>query len=215
MFTGIIETIGTIREFRRRPTGARIAVGAPDIAAAVRPGESLAVDGACLTVAALVGDGVVCDLSAETVSRTTLGELRVGMRVNLERPLRLGDRVGGHLVSGHVDGVGQLVGRTPQGDGAVYRIRFPASLGSLLVPKGSVAVDGISLTVAVLAEQHFEVALIPYTLRGTTLPEKRVGAQLNLEADLVGKYVARLVAGREGWQQTDVLLPLLKEHGFA
>ena len=135
------------------------------------------MEGACLTVTAVAGTAMACDLSAETLARTTLGALRVGTRVNLERPLRLGDRVGGHLVSGHVDGVGRLVGRTPQGEGAVYRIRFPESLASCLVSKGSVAVDGISLTVAALAGLHFDVAVIPYTLQGTTLAEKRVGAR--------------------------------------
>lgn len=216
MFTGIIETVGIIRAFVRHPAGARMTIGAPAIADAARPGDSLAVDGACLTVAVLAGDAVACDLSAETLSRTTLGALRVGGRVNLERPLRLGDRVGGHLVSGHVDAVGQLVGRFPQGEAAVHRVRFPESLAPFLVPKGSVAVDGISLTVAALAGRHFDVAVIPYTLRGTTLVEKRVGAQLNLEADLIGKYVARLAAGRAaGPPSGDLTLMALKEHGFA
>jgi len=216
VFTGIIETVGTIRAFVRHPAGARVTIGAATIAESARLGDSLAVDGACLTVAALAGDSVACDLSAETLSRTTLGTLRVGTRVNLERPLRLGDRVGGHLVSGHVDALGQLVGRLPQGEGAMYRIRFPESLAPFLVPKGSVAVDGISLTVAALAERHFDVAAIPYTLRGTTLAEKRVGARLNLEADLIGKYVARLAAGRAPRRPSgNLTLQSLKEHGFA
>jgi len=216
VFTGIIETIGTIREITRRPNGARLGIDAAAIVASARLGDSLAVDGACLTVAALAGNAVTCDLSAETLSRTTLGTLRVGMRVNLERPLRLGDRVGGHLVSGHVDAVGQIVGRVPQGDGAVYRIQFPESLAPLLVPKGSVAVDGISLTVAALTGHRFDVAVIPYTLQGTTLAEKRVGARLNLEADLIGKYVARLAAKGEPPRNTgELTLTVLKEHGFA
>jgi riboflavin synthase len=216
VFTGIIETVGTIRAFVRHPAGARVTIGAPAIAETARLGDSLAVDGACLTVAELAGDALVCDLSTETLARTTLGVLRVGTRVNLERPLRLGDRVGGHLVSGHVDAVGHLVGRFPQGEGVTDRIRFPESLAPFLVPKGSVAVDGISLTVAALAAHHFDVAVIPYTLRGTTLAEKRVGAQLNLEADLIGKYVARLAAGRTaGPPSGEVTLMALKEHGFA
>ena len=216
MFTGIIETVGIVRAFVRRPAGARVTISAATIAETARLGDSLAVDGACLTVAALAGDSVACDLSVETLSRTTLGTLRVGTRVNLERPLRLGDRVGGHLVSGHVDALGQLASRLPQGEGAVYRIRFPETLAPFLVPKGSVAVDGISLTVAALASQHFDVAVIPYTLQGTTLAEKRVGARLNLEADLIGKYVARLAAGRTAGPPTgELTLTALKEHGFA
>jgi riboflavin synthase len=216
VFTGIIEAIGTVRQFTRHSTGARVEIAAATIAQATRPGESLAVEGACLTVTAVAGAAMACDLSAETLARTTLGGLRAGTRVNLERPLRLGDRVGGHLVSGHVDAVGQLVGRIPQGDGAVYRIRFPESLAPLLVPKGSVAVDGISLTVAALVGHRFDVAVIPFTLQGTTLAEKRAGARLNLEADLVGKYVARLAAGRGmAPGASDVTLTVLKEYGFA
>jgi riboflavin synthase len=216
VFTGIIETIGTIRDFIRDPNGARVTIGAVAIAGSARLGDSLAVDGACLTVASLDGEAVVCDLSAETLARTTLGGLRVGTRVNLERPLRLGDPVGGHLVGGHVDAVGQVIGRVPQGEGVVYRIRFPHHLAPFLVPKGSVAVDGISLTVAALASRHFEVAVIPFTLRATTLGAKPVGAPVNLEADLIGKYVARLAAGREPWHPgPGVTLSVLKEHGFA
>lgn len=216
VFTGIIETVGTVRGLVRRPAGARVTIGAPAIAESARLGDSLAVDGACLTVTALAGDAVGCDLSAETLSRTTLGSLRIGARVNLERPLRLGDRLGGHLVSGHVDAVGQLVDRLSRGDGAVYRIRFPESLVPLLVPKGSVAVDGISLTVAALAGRHFDVAVIPFTLRATTLAEKRAGDRLNLEADLVGKYVARLIPGGGATPPGGGLtLTTLKEHGFA
>jgi riboflavin synthase len=216
VFTGIIEAIGTVREFIRRPNGGRLRIEGAAIVPSARPGDSLAVDGACLTVAALDGHTAICDLSAETLSRTTLGTLRAGVRVNLERPLRLGDRVGGHLVSGHIDAVGQLVGRVPQGDSAVYRIQFPASLAPLLVPKGSVAVNGISLTVAALAGNRFDVAVIPYTLQGTTLPEKGVGARLNLEADLVGKYVARLAARGESRLDAGQLnVTILKEHGFA
>lgn len=216
MFTGIIEAIGTIRELTRHPHGARLAIDAATIAPSAHLGDSLAVDGACLTVAALAGNTVVCDLSAETLSRTTLGALRVGARVNLERPLRLGDRVGGHLVSGHVDAVGRLVGRMPQGEGALYRIQFPAFLASLVVPKGSVAVDGISLTVAALIGHRFDVAVVPHTLRGTTLADKRVGAPLNLEADLVGKYVARLAVGRQPARSAgDLTMAMLEEHGFA
>jgi riboflavin synthase len=216
VFTGIIETVGTVRGFTRHATGARVQIEAASLAQSGRLGDSVAVDGACLTVSSMAGDSVVCDLSVETLARTTLGRLRVGTHVNLERPLRLGDRVGGHLVSGHVDAVGQLVRRVQQGEGALYRIRYPVSLSPLLVPKGSVAVDGISLTVAALTAQNFDVAVIPHTLSGTTLAEKRVGAQLNLETDIIGKYVARLGMGSERSRRTDdMILRVLKEHGFA
>ena len=216
MFTGIIEVIGTVQEFSRQGDGARVHIGAGPLAEGLRLGESIAVEGACLTVTALRGNGFAADLSVETLKRTTLGRLRAGARVNLERPLRLGDRLGGHLVTGHVDGVGQLAERVPQGDGEFIRTRFPRELGSLLVMKGSIAVDGISLTVAELSRDAFGVAIIPHTLEHTTLRDKRVGDPVNLEADLLGKHVARLLVGRfEATGQAGLTLAMLQEHGFA
>ena len=179
-------------------------------------GDSIAVDGACLTATAVNGGRFTCDLSAETLARTTLGTLRVGGRVNLERPLRLGDRLGGHLVTGHVDAVGRIAGWTPQGDAAFMRFDLPPVLHPLLVLKGSIAVDGISLTVAELTRETFGVALIPHTLRHTILGEKRVGDQVNLEADLLGKHIARLLSAHPGlFEKGSLTLALLQEHGFA
>ncbi|MGE5850193.1 MAG: riboflavin synthase [Candidatus Methylomirabilota bacterium] len=233
MFTGIIEAIGTVQGFSRQGEGARVRIGAGALAEGLRLGDSVAVEGACLTVTALRGDGFSADLSVETLARTTLGRLRAGMRVNLERPLRLGDRLGGHLVSGHVDAVGQIVERTPQGDGEFMRIRFPRELEPLLVMKGSIAVDGISLTVAELSRDTFGVAIIPHTLEHTTLSDKRAGDAVNLEADLLGKHVARLLTLRAGvslraggvsepeagrgdaTRQGGLTLAMLQEHGFA
>ena len=214
MFTGIIEAIGTVRALpRREVNGACVTIQA---ALELSLGESVAVDGACLTVTALTRDGFTCDLSAETLSRTTLGALCPGARVNLERPLRLGDRLGGHLVTGHVDEVGEIAATTPQGDGAFLRVGFPRSLSRLLVMKGSIAVDGISLTIAELTEDTFGVALIPYTLQGTTLGAKRPGSAVNLEADLLGKYVARYLGeGQVPASGGGLTLSLLQEHGFA
>ncbi len=216
MFTGIIEAIGTVREFRRRGAEARARIEAGPLAEGLRPGDSIAVDGACLTVTARAGTGFTCDLSAETLTRTTLGALRVGSRVNLERPVRLGDRLGGHLVTGHVDAVGEILRRRGQGDGEFWHFRLPPDLTPLLVMKGSIAVDGISLTVADLARDAFGVALIPHTLRHTTLGGKRVGDAVNLEADLLGKHVARFLAARaEAAGRPALSLAFLKEHGFA
>ena len=238
MFTGIIEAIGTVRECRRKPGGAWAHIGAAPLAEGLRVGDSIAVDGACLTVTALKGDGFTCDLSAETLDRTTLGTLRAGSRVNLERPLCLGDRLGGHLVSGHVDAVGEVAGRTSQGDGEFWRFRFPQDLAPLLVMKGSIAVDGISLTIAELSRDTFGVALIPHTLHHTTLGGKRAGDPVNLEADLLGKHVARLLAlpagfhpgggstpeggpsgleagGSDSAGRRGLTLAFLEEHGFA
>jgi riboflavin synthase len=216
VFTGIIESMGTVRELVRRRSGARAHIGAGAMAKTLQIGESIAVDGACLTVTGVKADGFTCDLSPETLSRTTLGALRAGMRVNLERPLRLGDRLGGHLVTGHVDGVGWIAGRARQGDGEFMRFRFPTGLDRLLVMKGSIAVDGISLTVAELSRNTFGVALIPHTLRATTLGGKRVGDPVNLEGDLMGKYVVRILGNRPGPRRKRGLdHSLLQEHGFA
>lgn len=216
MFTGIIEAVGSLRRLVRRGENAQLEIAAAALAATARLGDSIAVNGACLTIAALAGDSLVCDLSTETLVRTTLGGLRKGSRVNLERPLALGDRVGGHLVTGHVDAVGHVLGRTPQGEGAILRVSFPPSLGLLLVQKGSIAIDGVSLTVANLASSHFDVAVIPYTLKETTLGERRAGDPVNLEADLIGKYIARLSSGEARAYQADGLtLTVLKEYGFA
>jgi riboflavin synthase len=215
VFTGIIESIGTVREYAPKGDGARVHIAAGPLVEGLRIGDSIAVDGACLTATALKGDGFTSDLSAETLSRTTLKTLRVGTRVNLERPLRLGDRLGGHLVTGHVDAVGEIAYRTPQGNDEFWRFGFPPEMGSLLVLKGSIAVDGISLTVAELSRNSFGVALIPHTLHHTTLGGKRVGDPVNLEADLVGKHIARLLAGRlEPMGRDGLSLALLEEHGF-
>jgi len=215
MFTGIIEAVGTIREWAPRGAGALVAIGAPSLATALKPGDSIAVDGACLTVTKLQGKAFTCDLSPETASRSTLGRLRVGAQVNLERPLRLGDRLGGHIVTGHVDGIGEIAQHLAQGDADLIRIRFPQELGSLLAMKGSVAVDGISLTVAELADELFGVAVIPYTLQQTTLGAKRVGDPVNLESDILAKHVARLLAARMGTDGGSLSLGFLQEHGFA
>ncbi len=215
MFTGIIETIGTVRHLTRHGHGGRVEIAAAAFADAARLGESIAVDGACLTVATHGPGWFAADLSAETLSRTTLGRLQPGMRVNLERPLRLGDRVGGHLLTGHVDAVGAIRGWTPQGEAAVARFAVPAALAALVVEKGSIAVDGISLTVAAVGAEFFEVALIPVTLQGTTLREKRIGAAVNLEMDLIGKYVRRFAESQSHPSGREVTLALLKEHGFA
>jgi riboflavin synthase len=216
MFTGIIEGIGTVTAVIRRGAGGRLECDAGALAAGLRPGDSIATDGACLTVTALSGTRFTADLSAETLLRTTLGRLRVGSRVNLERPLKLGDRLGGHLVTGHIDAVGVIAARTARGTWETLCIRYPAPLAPLLVPKGSVAVDGISLTVAALTPTTLEIALIPYTIRETTLNQKRPGSAVNLEADLAGKYMARL-AGRPSQANATggVTLAKLQEHGYA
>ena len=193
MFTGIILHTGTIEAFERRANGAQLRIRTTDPEPFTR-GESLAVNGVCLTVLP-EGDGaLVADLSDETLSRTTLGSLGTGIRVNVERALALGDRMGGHLVQGHVDTVGTLMSIATEGDFAVYRWSVPAEYADLVVPKGSITVDGVSLTVVDPERESFAAALIPETLRRTNLGTARIGEDVNLEFDMIAKYVRALVA---------------------
>jgi riboflavin synthase len=197
MFTGIVEAMGQVDRLRPQPGGAQLWVRVPEEWARPATGSSLAVNGTCLTLVAWDGACFAADLSTETIERTTFRTLRPADRVNLERPLTLGAPLGGHIVTGHVDGVGAVVSVHPDGDGAVMCLRAPDPLAPLLVYKGSIAVDGVSLTVAGLVEEEFRVALIPYTLQQTTLGIRRPGDPVNLETDLLGKYVARLLTRLE------------------
>lgn len=203
MFTGIVEELGEVVSVEHAGDAARITVRGPRVTADARPGDSIAVNGTCLTVTGLAGDTFTADVMAETLHRTGLGALAPGTPVNLERSLRLGDRLGGHMVQGHVDGVGTVVSRVNGERWDVVRITVPAGLARYLVEKGSVAVDGVSLTVSALGggpgqQPWFEVSLIPATLASTTLGRLQPGAGVNLEADVIGKYVERMLgAGRE------------------
>jgi riboflavin synthase len=194
MFTGIVEGTGTVAAVAATDEGARLEVEAPWLAGRLRLGESVAVNGCCLTVAAATAAGFAADLVAETLRRTALGGLAAGARVNLERPLALGGRLGGHLVQGHVDGVAKVLDRRPVGAGEEVRIELPPELERYVVEKGSIAVDGVSLTVAGLGPGWFAVALVPHTLEVTTLGRRRPGDPVQLEVDVVAKYVERLVA---------------------
>ncbi len=193
MFTGLIDDIGTIQAIETAPAGRefRIACGYTDLA----PGESIAVQGACLTVRACAPRWFTAAAIATTLGRTTLGRWIVGQRVNLERPLAIGARLGGHLVLGHVDGVGTVLATAEEGDARLLDIAVPGEVAELLVPHGSVAVDGASLTVNALPSPAIlQVALIDYTRRHTTLGALRAGDGVHLEADVIGKYVRQLVA---------------------
>jgi riboflavin synthase len=193
MFTGIILHSGVIESFDRLENGARLRLRSSDATPFAR-GESLAVNGVCLTVLPQSNGSVVTDLSDETLSRTTLGALGAGARVNLERALAVGDRLGGHFVQGHVDAVGALVSIEHEGDFAVYRWSYPPEYAELLINKGSIAVDGISLTVVDPDGSSFGAALIPETLRRTNLGQARIGDRVNLEFDMIAKVVRTLVA---------------------
>ncbi|HET8679544.1 MAG TPA: riboflavin synthase [bacterium] len=193
MFTGIIEEIGTVVSLDATPAGTRLVVRSGGFLADARVGESIAVSGACLTVVNLRDGEFATDLSAETMRRTTLRSLRPGDPVNLERPLRLDQRLGGHLVQGHVDGVGTI---TALHAGGWMEITPPPELMRYLAEKGSVAVDGVSLTIASLEDSaRFAVALIPHTLAVTTLGRRGCGSEVNIEVDILSKYVERLLGG--------------------
>ncbi|GBC77366.1 Riboflavin synthase [bacterium HR08] len=194
MFTGLIEEVGRIRQLALTSVGGEVRVEARAVLEDLRVGASIAVNGVCVTVTGVERDGFRTQLSAETLRRTTFGQLRPGRAVNLERALRPGDRLGGHIVQGHVDGVGRFLERRPEGESWIFRFAFPSELHRYLVPKGSIAVDGISLTIAGLSDAWFEVAIIPHTLRMTNLRELRPGDGVNLEVDVLAKYVERMMA---------------------
>jgi riboflavin synthase len=201
MFTGIVEALGWVDAVRGTHGGRRLTVTVPDEPAwRLSLGESVAVSGVCLTVVDSAPGALGFDLAEETLRVTTLGGLGPGDPVNLERPLRLDGRLGGHLVLGHVDGVGRVLGVRPEGDGTRVDVEVPARLRPLLIPKGSVAVDGVSLTVAALEDDAFAVALIPHTLAVTTLGQRRGGDPVNLEMDVIGKYVRGFL---EQWQPSE------------
>jgi riboflavin synthase len=192
MFTGLVQATGKLRARTRRGPGYRLAIEA-DLGGVVL-GESIAVNGACLTVVVVSPRGFEADISLETANKTTLGRLSVGASVNLERSLRLGDPLGGHLVSGHVDGIALATEVTPAGEALRVSLRVPEGLSPLIAPKGSVAVDGVSLTVNAVASASLEVMLVPYTRAATNLREITVGRELNLEVDMLARYVVRYLA---------------------
>lgn len=209
MFTGIVEEQGKVLTLEG---GTRLTIQTTRVAEGLGVGQSVAVDGVCLTVIEVEGPQFTVDLAPETLKRTTLGGLAPGDRVNLERALQVGDSLGGHFVTGHVDGVGTLLRREPVGDAATVWIGFPPALARHIVPKGSIAVDGVSLTVVEVMEEAFSVCLIPHTLAVTTLGWKGPGSPVNLEVDLLSRYLERLLAPR---RSSPLSLELLQEQGFA
>ncbi len=193
MFTGIIEAVGTVARIDALAAGRRLTIESPLPASEIRIGESIAIDGACMTVVAVEDDAFAVDVSSESLRRTTLGDRRPGDRVNLERSLRLGDRLGGHIVTGHIDGTGRIAAITAEGESFIYTFEVGPELSRLLVDKGSVAVDGISLTCFNCRDDRFDVAVIPHTREVTTLGRKNAGDRVNIENDLLAKYVEKLV----------------------
>ena len=195
MFTGLIEALGTIRRVGADGAGRYLVVAAPTLAPEMAIGDSLAINGACLTVVETAGANLRFQAGPETLQRTNLGGLAIGDCVNLERALRAGDRLGGHFVQGHIDGVGRIAQRLRQGEWELVWFVCPAELTGQMAAKGSIAVDGISLTLVDVTADRFSVALIPHTLAQTTLGFKQPGASVNLETDLLAKYVYQCLHG--------------------
>jgi riboflavin synthase len=213
MFTGIIEDKGKVLRIESRGQEKRLTIGLPPQLTEVQLGDSINITGVCLTVVQKREQSVELDLSGETLQRTILGELREGDQVNLERALRLTDRLGGHIVTGHIDGIGVIVEKKKEKDFLQLRIRTPESVSKYVVQKGSIAIDGISLTVNEYREGEVQLTLIPYTIEKTTLMDRKVGDRVNVEADILGKYVEKLLdRGRKESGEMD--LSFLKEHGF-
>jgi riboflavin synthase len=213
MFTGLVEGVGELVGLTPMAGGLRLAVKTSFPAGELTLGESVAVAGACLTVVAIEAPRASFEVSPETLASTTFPLKKVGDRVNLERALRIGDRLGGHLVTGHVDGVGVVREVRPGPAHTQIKFELPATLSRFVIPKGSIAVDGVSLTVNTCPGNTFTVNLIPHTARETTLATLKVGDRVNLETDIIGKYVARLL-GKDGPQGEGVTAELLARHGF-
>ncbi|AXG76843.1 riboflavin synthase [Streptomyces paludis] len=196
MFTGIVEELGEVTAVENLGDASRFRLRGPVVTEGAKHGDSIAVNGVCLTVVELAGGEFTADVMAETLKRSSLGALVPGSRVNLERPMALGGRLGGHLVQGHVDGTGTIVERVPSEHWEIVRIALPAGLSRYLVEKGSITVDGVSLTVVDAADDHFTISLIPTTLALTTLGLKGPGDPVNLEVDIIAKHVERLLGAR-------------------
>ncbi len=213
MFTGIVEDAGKVFRIEHKGQEKRLILELPRHLTEVQLGDSINVNGVCLTIIGKNEEKVELDLSAETLEKSTLRELKEGDQVNLERALKLTDRLGGHIVTGHVDGIGDIVEKREERGFLQLRIRIPESVSRYVVQKGSIAIDGISLTVNEYQEGEIRMTLIPYTVEKTTLRQKRVGDRVNLEADILGKYVERFLSrGDKKVGQVD--LSFLKDHGF-
>ena len=215
MFTGIVEEIGTVRRVVSGGTSGSIAIGASTVLEGTRIGDSIAVNGVCLTVTSLERDGFTADVMPETLRRSNLGSLRSGDQVDLERAMAAEGRFGGHIVSGHIDGVGTILSRRQEGNATWITITASPELLRLIVEKGSIAIDGISLTVTQVTDSDFSVSLIPHTGAQTVLLTKGPGSQVNLENDIVGKYVDRLLSfAAPKPEKTGITLEFLQQHGF-
>jgi riboflavin synthase len=217
VFTGIIEETGVIQDLRFIAEGAAITIASKTIPAGLKIGDSISINGVCLTATRVEASSFLCDISSETLQRSTFQKAKKGAIVNLERSLMVGDRLGGHFVLGHVDDVGKLAGKASSGEGYEMSFDFPKKLERYLVHKGSIAVNGISLTVAALGTGSFSVAVIPHTYQSTNLNQLMIGDAVNLEVDILGKYFERffqLGAGRDVKTESPMTVDYLKSQGF-
>jgi riboflavin synthase len=213
MFTGIIENKGRVLRVEYRGQEERLTLEIPMDLTDLKLGDSININGVCLTVVEKKEQAIGVDLSLETLEKTILGKLKEGDKVNLERALRLTDRLGGHIVTGHIDGIGVILEKRRERDFLGLRVRIPPSISRYVVQKGSIAIDGISLTVNQCQGEEIQITLIPYTIEKTTLIDKKVGDQVNVEADILGKYVEKMLDRGVG-ESERVDLSFLKEHGF-
>ena len=216
MFTGIIEETGTVRHVSLSGNSGRIQIGAELVLSGTRPGDSIAVNGVCLTVTTMDTKSFTADVMAETLRRSNLGQLKAGDLVNLERAMPADGRFGGHIVSGHIDGTGTIAALEQEGNATWVYVRTSPDILALIVEKGSIAIDGISLTVAKVGDRDFAVSIIPHTSSHTTLLKKRSGDVVNLENDIVGKYVERLLGRKEQEEphRSRITEEFLRENGF-
>lgn len=219
MFTGLIEGTGTLQRIDRQGPDARMVIQANYPLVQLTLGESIAVDGACLTVISFQDKVFTVDVSAETFTRTTLGKKALGCQLNLERALRLGDRLGGHLVAGHVDGIGVLAERYHEGRSLRLLFRISSDLSRYTIAKGSIAINGISLTINGCGDDYFDVNIVPHTARETTIDQLQLGDEVNLETDLIGKYVEKMLTSwkkspQEPRSKSRIDTSFLEKHGF-
>ncbi|HHT9138761.1 MAG TPA: riboflavin synthase [Candidatus Wunengus sp. YC60] len=213
MFTGIIEHLATVKKLSLKAGGAELFLDFLDFYKDLKLGESIAINGVCLTVKEVTGNVVSFDVSSETLSKTTLGKLRNAGKVNIERALRVGERLGGHFVTGHVDGVGTIKEKKQSADQCTMSFSVESIFTDMMIEKGSVAIDGISLTIVNLVDGAFSVALIPYTLTSTTLGFKKLGDRVNIEIDMMGKWIKKLLAHMQG-EKGGITQEQLMKQGF-
>lgn len=217
MFTGLVEEIGTVKSIQHGARSIRMSIGAKKIMDDVKMGDSISTNGICLTVTSFDSHGFTVDVMPETMRRSNLGSQKVGSRVNLERALRVGDRLGGHMVGGHIDGTGKVVALEREDNAIWVSIEVSESVLRYVIEKGSIAIDGISLTVASVDERMFKVSIIPLTQQETTLTSKRVGDIVNLECDMTAKYIEKFMLHREEEkkdQHNPLTMDFLKDNGF-